>query len=76
MIVPTLRAGMHVVTLRVTKRTQSVHRSIPTQSVGTIRTQAERLIILTLVSHRPLQLTTGVAFAFGITLVVFLLALA
>ena len=38
MIVPTLRVGMHPVTLRVTiqKRTQSVHGGIPTQSVGTI----------------------------------------
>ena len=37
LIVPTLRVGMHPVTLRVTKRgTQSVRGGIPTQSMGTI----------------------------------------
>jgi hypothetical protein len=36
LIVPTLCVGMHPGTLRVPKRTQSVHGGIPTQSVGTI----------------------------------------
>lgn len=38
MIVPSLRVGMHPVTLRVTSqmRTQSVHGGVPTQSAGTI----------------------------------------
>jgi hypothetical protein len=38
MIVPTLRVGMHPVTLCLTisKQTQSVQGGIPTQSVGTI----------------------------------------
>ncbi len=36
MIVPTLCVGMHPGTLRVPKRTQSVHGGIPTQSMGTI----------------------------------------
>jgi hypothetical protein len=36
MIVPTLRVGMHPLTLRVREGTQSVHCGIPTQSVGTI----------------------------------------
>jgi hypothetical protein len=38
MIVPTLRVGMHPVTLRVTIRkwTRSVQNGIPTRSVGTI----------------------------------------
>jgi hypothetical protein len=37
MIVPTLRVGMHPLTLRVNHRTRSVQRGIPTQSVGTIK---------------------------------------
>ena len=36
LIVPTLCVGMQPGTLCVPKRTQSVHRGIPTQSVGTI----------------------------------------
>jgi hypothetical protein len=36
MIVPTFRVGMHLVTLRVANRAQSVQSGIPTQRVGTI----------------------------------------
>ena len=40
---PTLRVGMHPVTLRVTKRqTQIVWSCVTTQSVGTIKREAAR----------------------------------